>query len=325
MKKRGIAVTLLVLLAAMNLTGCNEAAEGAKTQTTEIESETESLMAAETEAGDQTSDAVASSDEMVTPEEVVDPDMVPIDASEVADGTYDVVVDSSSSMFNVVSCELTVADGKMQATMTMGGTGYLYVYPGTGEEAAKADESDYISYVENADGTHSFTVPVEALDQGIDLAAYSKRKEKWYDRTLVFHADSLPDGAILTADSGVTVTDLGLADGIYETEVTLSGGSGRASIASPATITIKDGSAKATIVWSSSNYDYMTITGADGYSDDILYTPVSGGPGTDENSTFEIPVAVFGSPISVAADTVAMSEPHEIAYTITFDTALKSK
>ncbi len=71
----------------------------------------------------------------------------------------------------------------MTAKMHMGGTGYLYVYMGTGEQAAAAEEADYIPFTEEADGTHSFTVPVKALDEGIDCAAFSKKKEKWYDRT----------------------------------------------------------------------------------------------------------------------------------------------
>ena len=58
------------------------------------------------------------------------------------------------------------------------------------EQAAAAEEADYIPFTEEADGTHSFTVPVKALDEGIDCAAFSKKKEKWYDRTLVFRADS---------------------------------------------------------------------------------------------------------------------------------------
>ena len=58
------------------------------------------------------------------------------------DGTYDVTVDSSSNMFNVTACELTVKNGEMTAKMHMGGTGYLYVYMGTGEEAAAAEEAD---------------------------------------------------------------------------------------------------------------------------------------------------------------------------------------
>jgi hypothetical protein len=137
------------------------------------------------------SSQVASSDEMAAPQAVGEEGMEPVYGSDIADGTYQITVDSSSAMFRITNCELKVKDGKMTAKMTMGGTGYLYVYMGTGEEAVKADETDYIPYEEQNDGTHTFTVPVEALDQEISCTAFSKRKEKWYDRTLVFRADSL--------------------------------------------------------------------------------------------------------------------------------------
>lgn len=190
-----------------------------------------------------TSDAVASADEMAGVEDVVEEGMTPIDGSQVKDGVYDITVDSSSSMFQIVSCELTVENGSMTAQMTMGGTGYLYVYMGTGEQAANADESEYIPFVEDAAGAHTYTVPVEALDAGVPCAAFSKNKEKWYDRTLVFRADSLPTDAF--AEGVVTTAeDLSLADGAYQVDVTLEGGSGRASVESPARMTVENGKVK---------------------------------------------------------------------------------
>ena len=204
--------------------------------------------------------AVADQSDMAQPQEVVTEGMEPVYASQLKEGEYSVTVDSSSSMFQIVSCTLTVKDGAMTAKMTMGGTGYLKVFLGTGEEAAAADEADCIAYEETATGEHTFTVPVEALDKGIDCAAYSKRKEMWYDRTLVFRASSLPQEAFVEGTM-TTVADLGLSDGRYEVAVTLEGGSGRASVDSPAQLTVKEGQATATIVWSSANYDYMKVDG----------------------------------------------------------------
>lgn len=89
---------------------------------------------------------------MADVEDVVEDGMTPITGDKVKDGTYDVTVDSSSNMFNVTACELTVKNGEMTAVMHMGGTGYLYVYMGTGEEAAAAEEADYIPFTEEADG-----------------------------------------------------------------------------------------------------------------------------------------------------------------------------
>lgn len=252
---------------------------------------------------------VATAAEMATPEEVIENSMEPITGDSIKDGVYSVTVDSSSSMFNITECELTVKNGEMTAVMTMGGTGYLYVFMGTGEQAVDADESEYIPFKENTDGTHTFTVPVSALDAGIDCTAFSKNKEKWYDRTLVFRTDSLPvdafvDGVIATPKS------LNLADGTYTVGVTLDGGSGRASVESPAELTIKDGKATAKIVWSSPNYDYIKV-------DDVQYDPIH----TEGNAAFEIPVSGFDYKMPVVADTTAMSTPHEIDYTLYFNSS----
>ena len=111
-------------------------------------------------------------------------------------------------------------------------------------------------------------------------------------------------------DEAVTAQQLGLSDGSYTAEGSLEGGSGRASITSPVSLTIKEGKITASIEFSSPYYDYMIVDGE-------KYEPVN----TDGNSTFEIPVAGFDTAIPVTADTVAMSEPHEIEYTITLDAA----
>ena len=96
-------------------------------------------------------------------------------------------------------------------------------------------------------------------------------------------------------------------DGTYQMEVELLGGSGRASVTSPAEVEIKDGKAVATLEWSSPNYDYMVVNGE-------KYLPVN----TEGNSVFRIPVEAFDRDITVIADTVAMSTPHEIEYTLNF-------
>lgn len=299
--RKGIAFGAALAL-AFSLAACGSAEEEEESASSEAGS------SAEAESEEDYSE-VASSEDMTAVEDVVEDDMTPIYASQLVDGTYEVTVDSSSSMFSITECLLTVADGEMTAVMTMSGTGYLYVYMGTGEEAAEADESEYIAYEEDEDGVHSFTVPVEALDSGISCAAFSRNKEMWYDRTLVFRSDSLPSEAF--ADGTVqTVEDLGLEDGNYTAEVTLEGGSGRASVESPAAIRIEDGQAYATIIWSSSNYDYMMV-------DDEQYLPTN----TEGNSTFEIPIEGFDWKLSVTADTTAMSQPYEISYTLYFDSS----
>ena len=99
------------------------------------------------------------------------------------------------------------------------------------------------------------------------------------------------------------------ADGKYLCEAVLSGGSGKASVESPCSVTIENGKALAKLIWSSSNYDYMRS--GDGLSEKIINESAPG-----ENSSFSIPVPFFDREFSVIADTTAMSVAHEIEYTL---------
>ena len=275
----------------------------------ETEMTAQATAAAEQATEQSTETGVATAAEMVTPEEVVEDWMVPITADELNDGVYEIEVASSSSMFKIDKCELTVANGEMSAVMTMNGTGYLYLFMGTGEEAVKASEDDYIPFVENEDGQHTYEVPVEALDAGIDCAAFSKRKEQWYDRTLVFLASSLPENARREQEM-TTVEDLALADGTYLVDVALEGGSGKTTVTSPAKLTVENGEATAEIIFSSPYYDYVLVG-------EEKLEPVN----EEGDSTFLIPVKGFDYRMAITADTVAMSTPHEIDYHLCFDSA----
>ncbi len=229
-------------------------------------------------------------------------ELLPVPGYALKDGTYPIEAESSSSMFRIVRAELAVRDGNMEAAVTLGGKGYLKLFMGTGEEALNADPSRYIGFSEDADGSYTYVVPVEALDQELECAAFSKRKQRWYDRQIVFKGDSLPE------EAWAVPAETGLADGEYWIDAALSGGSGRASVESPAELTVRDGQGSVQITWSSSAYDYMTVYGK-------KYLPVS----QEGNSAFRIPVYVFDAPMHVTADTTAMGNPHEIQYTLTFD------
>ena len=171
MKKWNVSLAAGVVLACL-LAGCGK--NDTTTQETTAAATTEAVT---TEQATEADAQIATGSDLASASDVVEDWMVPIPAENVADGEYDIEVDSSSSMFNITACKLTVADGKMTAT----------------------------------------------------------------------------------------------------------------------------------IVWSSPNYDYMIVDGE-------KYLPTN----TEGNSTFEIPVAALGTPLSVVADTVAMSTPHEIEYTLTF-------
>lgn len=213
-------------------------------------------------------------------------------AEGLADGKYWIDVSSSSSMFRVVSAALTVENGEMTADMTLGGKGYGYLFLGTAEEAEKASETEYLPFHEGEDGAYTYTIPVAALDTELDCAAWSIRKEAWYDRVLVFQKDTLRPW---------------VADGTFMAEVTMEGGTGKAQITSPTQMTVKNGQMTARIEWSSPYYDYMIV-------DFVKYEPIQ----TEGNAVFEIPVHALDEEMTVIADTVAMSTPHEITYTVTF-------
>ena len=299
MRKNIYGIMAAVCLSSVLAAGCGE-----KNQAETLPAQSSETMSV------QVSETVAATEETAEQQSVGTEGMTPVLASELRDGVYQIQVDSSSSMFRIEACELTVNDGSMTADMKMGGTGYLKLYMGTGEEAAKAPEEKMIPFEEAADGSHHFTVPVEALDKELDCAAFSKKKEKWDDRVLVFRADSLPADA-LTDAAQVTAESLGLADGCYTVEVSMEGGSGRVSVESPAKLVVKDQKAVAEVVWSSPNYDYMKVG-------EEKFLPVNQG---GETSVFEIPVTVFDRKMAVAADTTAMSTPHEIEYTLLFDSS----
>lgn len=117
-------------------------------------------------------------------------------------------------------------------------------------------------------------------------------------------ADDQPDPFAQGAETS-------LADGEYTADIVFAGGSGKATIASPALVTVKGGHAAITVVWSSSNYDYMKIDG-------IKYLPIT----TEGGSTFQVPVLAFDEEFAIIGDTTAMSQAHEIEYALTVPSAM---
>lgn len=292
-KKRKLVFLSSLLTVCMVFSGCSEKKEVSNNSGSSVDINDSSV-------ADET-----SKEHVTAPIEEIIIDGDPVFADDLNDGTYNITVDSSSSMFKIVDCQLNVSDGKMTAVMTMNGKGYLYLFMGKGEDAT--DESKYINYEEAEDGTHKFTVPVESLNSPIECSAFSKKKEEWYDRTIVFRTENIPEEAFKNSISN-TVESLEIKDGEYKIDVTLSGGSGKAKIESPANLKVENGIAYAEIVWGSSNYDYMVV-------DEQKIEPEN----TDGNSVFIIPVNTFDKKIQVSADTTAMSTPHEIEYELFFD------
>ncbi len=284
---RFVSLLAVSALLAASLAGCGSSASSGASSAS---SEAVSSVAESAVSGAASESAAASS------------------ARALEDGTYTAEFDTDSSMFHVNEASdgkgtLTVEDGQMTLHISLQSKKIVNLYVGMAADAPD-HEADWLQpttdTVTYSDGTseevYGFDVPVEALDTDFQLAILGT-KGKWYDHTVsVRNVEAQAAEAVETP-----------ADGSYTCEVTLEGGSGRATVDSPAALTVADGKMTATIVWSSPNYDYMIVDGE-------KYLPTN----TEGNSTFEIPVSALGVPLSVVADTVAMSTPHEIEYTLTF-------
>lgn len=245
------------------------------------------------------------------------------------DGVYTAEFDTDSSMFHVNEAmdgkgTLTVKDGKMTIHVSLASKKIVNLFYGMAEDAQKdgaeliEPTTDKVTYSDGmSDEVYGFDIPVPAIDEEFQVALVGT-KGKWYDHKVsvknpVKEEDAEKDTE-KTEDAekkeGKKIADLGVEDGSYTAEVTLTGGTGRATVDSPATIEIKGDEVTATIVWSSPYYDYMLVN-------DEKYLPVN----KDGNSTFEIPIAEFDTEMEVTADTTAMSQPHAIDYTLNFDSS----
>lgn len=135
-------------------------------------------------------------------------DMTAVYPMDIEDGTYPAEVLSTSQYFRITDAKLTKSGSDMHAVITISSTSYKYVYPGSAAEAAAADPSEWIRADEST-GYGQFTIEVPALNLEIPCAAYSKKKDKWYDRDIAFLASSLPEGALKIEldDNGRTIID----------------------------------------------------------------------------------------------------------------------
>ena len=237
------------------------------------------------------------------------------DEAQLPDGVYTAEFSTDSSMFHVSeACDgkgtLTVKDGVMTIHISLGSKKILNLYPGLAEDAAKEGAvlleptTDTVTYSDGmTEEVYGFDVPVPAIGEEFDLALIGT-KGKWYDHKVKV-SDPVAEDSREAANGSFDMS--ALADGSYTIELTMEGGSGRASIQSPTQITVADGAATAILEWSSSNYDYMLVNSE-------KYLPVN----TEGNSVFEVPVEALDAPLTMIGDTVAMSTPHEVEYTVTF-------
>ena len=225
-------------------------------------------------------------------------------------GTYVVTFTTDHSMFHVNEANnnkgiLTVEDGKMTVHVSLQSKKIVNLYPGTAEEAQQEGAvlleptNDKVVYSDGyEDEVYGFDIPVPAIGEEFDCALLGT-KGKWYDHKVMVSDPVLGDD--IHAGSEMT-----LENGDYQAELTLEGGTGKATVESPAPLKVENGEATLTLTWSSPNYDYMIVDG-------VKYKPIN----EEGNSVFEIPVKVLNEPFDVIGDTTAMSEPHEIEYKLT--------
>lgn len=200
------------------------------------------------------------------------------------DGSYQVDVDTGNKMFKVTNCILTSEKGKMYAVITLSGTGYDYLYMGPAADAAEAAAKDYISYVADEAGKYTYKVPVESLDKGIAVAAHSIKKDKWYDRTLIFSSASAKRI---------------IADGTYQVNAEAGGKMFRVT---DCVMTVKNGQMTAAVTLSGQGYNRIYLGDVNNASDDeknwILPDSLLA-----EQYTFQIPVEKLDEVMTIAVHT----------------------
>lgn len=196
----------------------------------------------------------------------------------------------------------------MTIHVSLGSKNIKNLYSGFAKDVAKTGAKlleptlDSVTYSDGyQEEVFGFDIPVPALNQEFDLALIGK-KGKWYDHKVRV---SNPERVQKEAVAEEMKTDL--QNGTYTIELECLGGSGKAEILSPAVLRADGDKIMAVVEWNSPNYDYMLVGG-----EKILPADTKG------NSVFEIPVLTFDEPMEVIGDTVAMSRPHEIAYTLIF-------
>ena len=226
------------------------------------------------------------------------------------DGVYTATFKSGHPMFHVNDANndrgiLTVKDGKMMIHVSLQSKKIVNLFYGKSEDAKKPGAElieptkDKIVYDDGyEDEVYGFDVPVPYLDKEYEVSLLGTHGN-WYTHKVVV-SDPIP-GDDLHAGS-----EMDLEDGEYEADLKLDGGTGKATVESPAKLVVKDGEATLTVVWSSPYYDYMKVNGK-------KFEPVN----EEGNSVFEIPVTKLNEPIDVIGDTTAMSQPHEIEYKLT--------
>ncbi len=295
-------------------------------------------------------DKVAGENETASSKEVKSYGMVPVHSQDIEDGSYEIEMKSSSSFFRTEKVILTVKKGKMTALLYMYSSSYTHLYMGSAEDAAKAGYSDYIASKKKS-GYCTFTIPVEDLNAEISCAAFSKKKSKWYDRTILFDASTLSDQDALKIDLpdydliDKAVTAYNDAKNADSDENSTSASDSSTSAGTDTTAQTKTeamkidyedgeysidvdmtgGSGRAsisspTLLVVQDGKAYAELTWSSTYYDYMIVggTKYENQSSDGGNSTFLIPISTMDEAFPVIADTTAMGDPVEIEYQLTF-------
>lgn len=233
---------------------------------------------------------------------------------ELIDGaSYKVTAETGADMFKVVDCTLvSTKDKGMEAVITLSRQGYDYLYMGRAEEAAKADKNSWIPFNE-VNGKYTYTIPVKALNTGIEVASHSKKNNNWYDRTITIKSEGMQFQ--------------GLKEGTYEyvkdatdQVYTVTTDPGKFSV-TEATLSKTAEGMKAKVTLKGTGYDALYLgSKEDAENDDgknWIASCETKGEGENQQYVFEIPVSALNTSIPIA--THGTKSKKWFNHTITFN------
>ena len=216
-------------------------------------------------------------------------------AHAVEQGIYTADIEISEDLLGLTDAIVMVTDAGLTLRLTAS----------TGEGEALTLAGETIAPTVNADGLPSYTLPLPALDEPVTLA-FQDADGAVREFTLAIPSDSLAPlgGAVPAAAEADGPGAEALEDGAYDiASFSFSGGSGRVTL-SCEDLRVEAGQATARILFSSPRYGYVKVGGT-------KYE----GEYTGTTSAFVIPVNL-NADTPILGMTTAMSQPHEIEYTL---------
>ena len=235
-----------------------------------------------------------------------------------ADGEYSAKFTTDSSMFHVNETldntgTMTVKDGKATIHVSLASKNIVNLFAGKAEDAKKEGaalikpSTDEIKYPDGkTDEVYGFDIPVPAIDREFDCALLGT-KGNWYDHKVKV-TDVKEKGAAGSSASSGSGSAADLKDGEYKIDFDFSGGSGRGGVET-ATLITGGGQMQVKISMTSNKYTKCVVDGKT-YENTI----------ENDKSTFTFP-AVLDKDMKIVATTTAMSQPHDIEYTIKLKSA----